>query len=114
VVAKEVRELAERSKVNAMEINGELTAVREVAETTKSIFEDIDPLSVETDKDAQEINAASKNQQIEIEQITKMISALSKAITQFDMNASTVGRNSTTVAESSQKLKEMSDYFKVS
>lgn len=111
VVAKEVRELAEKSKENATEINKELADLRLVSNKTKEIFDIIGPLTLTATENATKINYSTQEQKTELEKITSIASELNIAVQEFNNNAEKVEKNSSIVERSSQKLKTMANYF---
>ncbi len=112
VVASEVRNLAERSKNAAVEIGALSNASVGIAARAGKLMEDMVPQIQRTSELLREINVSSSEQAAGIEQVTRAIELLDKAIQQ---NAAATEEMATTSIELSSQadgMKRIAAFFK--
>lgn len=77
-MAAEVRKLAERSRESAVKINELATSSVDIAERAGKIFTDLVPVIINSNNLVREISAASNEQDIGANQVSKAIMELDK------------------------------------
>jgi len=113
VVAAEVRKLAERSQVAAVEIDSlTKTSVRTTDESGK-MMADIAPEIGRTAKLVQEIAAASIEQNSGAEQVNNAIQQLNQVTQQNAAASEEMATSSEELASQAQQLLEMINFFKI-
>ncbi|MBE0502040.1 MAG: HAMP domain-containing protein [Desulfuromonadales bacterium] len=113
VVAAEVRKLAERSQLAAVEI-GSLSATSvEVAETAGALLQVIVPNIERTAELVQEIAAASREQDAGAEQISRAIQQLDQVIQQNASISEEMASTSEELSSQSEQLQHLIAYFRL-
>jgi methyl-accepting chemotaxis protein len=113
VVATEVRKLAERSQTAAGEIGKLSTSSVEVAEKAGIMLGKIVPDIQRTAELVSEINAASNEQNIGAEQISKAIQQLDQVIQQNASATEEMASTSEELANQAEQLQDTIAFFKV-
>jgi len=113
VVATEVRKLAERSQTAAGEIGKLSTSSVEVAERAGIMLGKIVPDIQKTAELVSEINAASNEQNIGAEQISKAIQQLDQVIQQNASVTEEMASTSEELASQAEQLQDAIGFFKV-
>ncbi len=113
VVANEVKELAEKSKENALQIQGGIANLHEAVLETQKMFEQIAPISKKNEASAISMKEGSLRQSNEINNITQMLNDLNHSIQLFDQKAKNVSNNSQEISAISQNLRETANYFQI-
>lgn len=113
VVAAEVRKLAERSQISAVEIDA-LTKNSVIAtEESGKLLESIAPEIAKTAKLVQEIAAASMEQNSGADQVNNAIQQLNQVTQQNAAASEEMATSSEELASQAQQLMDMISYFKV-
>ncbi len=112
VVAADIRKLAERSALAAKEINTVGGEGRQAATAAKDVFAKVLPQIEETVALVNEISASTAEQNVSAEQINQAIQTLSKATRTFSGLAAQTASNSQLLAEQSENLTGMIEFFK--
>jgi len=113
VVAAEVRKLAERSGTAATEISELSASSVEVAEQAGEMLQKIVPDIQRTAELIQEINAASREQSIGVEQINKAIQQLDQVIQQNASAAEEMASTSEELSSQAEELQATMAFFKM-
>ncbi len=113
VVATEVRRLAERSKVAAVDVAKLSSGSREVAERAGTLLREMVPDIQKTARLVQEINAAAREQTDGARQITGAISALERVIQQNASSSEELATTAEEVASQAEELRAAMAFFKV-
>jgi len=114
VVAAEVRKLAERSQVSAVEIDSLTKKSVRITDDAGKMMEAIAPEINKTAKLVQEIAAASLEQNSGAEQVNNAIQQLNHVTQQNAAASEEMATSSEELASQAQQLIEMISYFKVS
>ncbi|PTN37903.1 methyl-accepting chemotaxis protein [Desulfonatronum sp. SC1] len=114
VVAAEVRKLAERSGSAATEISELSRSSVQVAEQAGEMLVRIVPDIQRTAELIQEINAASREQSIGVEQINKAIQQLDQVIQQNASAAEQMASTSEELSSQAEELQAIMAFFKMS
>ncbi|GAB6057862.1 methyl-accepting chemotaxis protein [Desulfonatronum parangueonense] len=114
VVAAEVRKLAERSGTAATEISELSRSSVQVAEQAGHMLTKIVPDIQKTAELIQEINAASREQSIGVEQINKAIQQLDQVIQQNASAAEQMASTSEELSSQAEELQATMAFFKMS
>jgi methyl-accepting chemotaxis protein len=114
VVAAEVRKLAERSGTAATEISELSASSVEVAEQAGEMLQKIVPDIQKTAELIQEINAASREQSIGVEQINKAVQQLDQVIQQNASAAEEMASTSEELSSQAEELQATMAFFKMS
>ncbi len=114
VVAAEVRKLAERSGSAATEISELSSSSVQVAEQAGQMLIKIVPDIQKTAELIQEINAASREQSIGVEQINKAIQQLDQVIQQNASAAEEMASTSEELSSQAEELQATMAFFKMS
>ncbi len=111
IVAAEVRKLAERSQVSAVEID-ELTKTSvEISETAGQLFEDLVPNIEKTAQLVQEINVASGEQNLGAQQVNEAIQQLNHITQQNAAGAEQLANNSEELSIQADSMRATINYF---
>ncbi len=113
VVASEVRKLAERSQRAAAEISKLSISSVDIAETAGKMLEKMVPDIEKTSGLVQEINAASREQDLGADQIARAIQQLDQVIQQNSAVAEEMASTSEELASQSEQLQSAIGFFKV-
>jgi len=113
VVAAEVRKLAERSKLAAVEISELTRKSQHDSEESGKQLEAVVPEIQRTAKLVQEITASSLEQNSSIEQINNSIQELNTATQESASSSDKMAHNSDALANLASELKQIAEYFKV-
>ncbi|GAB6057822.1 HAMP domain-containing methyl-accepting chemotaxis protein [Desulfonatronum parangueonense] len=113
VVAAEVRKLAERSGTAATEISELSTSSVQVAEQAGEMLVKIVPDIQRTAELIQEINAASREQSIGVEQINKAVQQLDQVIQQNASAAEQMASTSEELSSQAEELQATMAFFKM-
>ncbi|GAB6057463.1 methyl-accepting chemotaxis protein [Desulfonatronum parangueonense] len=114
VVAAEVRKLAERSGAAATEISELSASSVQVAVQAGEMLTRIVPDIQKTAELIQEINAASREQSIGVEQINKAIQQLDQVIQQNASAAEEMASTSEELSSQAEELQAIMSFFKMS
>lgn len=114
VVAAEVRKLAERSGTAATEISELSASSVQVAEQAGEMLTKIVPDIQKTAELIQEINAASREQSIGVEQINKAVQQLDQVIQQNASAAEEMASTSEELSSQAEELQATMAFFKMS
>ncbi len=114
VVAAEVRKLAERSGTAATEISELSASSVKVAEQAGEMLQKIVPDIQKTAELIQEINAASREQSIGVEQINKAVQQLDQVIQQNASAAEEMASTSEELSSQAEELQATMAFFKMS
>ncbi|WP_045220219.1 methyl-accepting chemotaxis protein [Desulfonatronum thioautotrophicum] len=114
VVAAEVRKLAERSGSAATEISELSASSVQVAEQAGEMLTKIVPDIQRTAELIQEINAASREQSIGVEQINKAIQQLDQVVQQNASAAEEMASTSEELSSQAEELQATMAFFKMS
>jgi methyl-accepting chemotaxis protein len=112
VVATEVRRLAERSKVAAVEVAQLSAGSREVAERAGELLGRMVPAIQKTALLVQEINAASREQAHGAQQITSAIGQLERVIQQNASSSEELATTAEEVAAQAEELRAAMAFFR--
>ncbi|MEN6442023.1 MAG: methyl-accepting chemotaxis protein [Syntrophobacter sp.] len=113
VVASEVRKLAERSQTAAGEINGLSGSSVQIAERAGEMLTRIVPDIQKTAELVQEINAASREQNVGADQINKAIQQLDVVVQQNASASEEISSTSEELAAQANLLQSTISYFKI-
>jgi len=113
VVASEVRKLAERSQQAAREISELSSSSVDVAERAGAMLTQILPDIQKTAELVQEINAASKEQDIGASQINKAIQQLDQVIQQNASAAEEMASTAEEISSQAEQLQSTVAFFKL-
>ncbi|MCE5336781.1 MAG: methyl-accepting chemotaxis protein [Desulfobacteraceae bacterium] len=113
VVASEVRKLAERSQTAAGEINSLSGSSVQIAQKAGEMLSRIVPDIQKTAELVQEINAASREQNLGAEQINKAIQQLDHVIQQNASAAEEMSSTSEELAGQAEQLQSSMSYFSI-
>lgn len=113
VVAAEVRKLAERSHVAAVEIDVLSKSSVAVAEKSGKLLEQIVPNIQKTARLVQEINASSMEQNTGAEQINRAIQQLNTIIQQNAASSEEMASSSEELNNQAEQLNDVITFFKV-
>jgi methyl-accepting chemotaxis protein len=113
VVAAEVRKLAERSGTAATEISELSASSVQVAEQAGEMLTKIVPDIQKTAELIQEINAASREQSIGVEQINKAVQQLDQVIQQNASAAEEMASTSEELSSQAEELQATMAFFKM-
>ncbi len=111
VVAAEVRELAERSRKAAEEINELAVTTVDVAENAGVMLMKLVPDIQKTAELVQEISAASKEQSTGTDQINLAIQQLDHLIQNNALTSEEIARTAEVLEEKSQQLQDTMEFF---
>jgi len=114
VVAAEVRKLAERSQVAALEIGTVATSSVELAEKAGALFVSLVPTIKKTSDLVEEIAAASEEQASGVNQINNAVSQLSQTTQQNAAGSEELAATAEQMSGHSTHLQETMAFFKVS
>ena len=114
VVAYEVRQLAERSRTAATEINGLASAGVAVAEKTSDMLTKLVPDIRRTAELVQEISAASREQDTGAGQINKAIQQLDQVIQQNSSVSEEMAATAEELAAQAEHLQSVITFFQIS
>lgn len=112
VVATEIRELAEKSKNAAAEINTMTGESVKIADNAGEVFQQIVPDVQRTSTLVQEINAASQEQERSAEQINQAMQQLSSSVQENAATAEELASNSEQMQSQSEATKAQIAFFK--
>jgi methyl-accepting chemotaxis protein len=112
VVATEVRRLAERSKLAALDVAKLSGESREVAERAGALLGQMVPDIQKTAKLVQEINAAARDQAHGAQQITSAISQLERVIQSNASSSEELATTAEEVASQAEELRTAMAFFK--
>ncbi|MCD1655441.1 methyl-accepting chemotaxis protein [Treponema zuelzerae] len=112
VVASEVRKLAERSQEAAAEINELSNETVKTAEETLVIIQSIVPKISQTSEMLQEISSASHEQSIGAEQINQALSQLDKVVQQNAASSEELSATAQSLTSRAENLQETISYFR--
>jgi len=113
VVAAEVRKLAERSSKAAKEIDALSRNGVEIAETAGELLNNIVPEIEKTATLIQEITAASKEQNVGVDQINSAIDQLNQATQQNAAASEEIATSSEELANQAEHLNEIVSFFNI-
>jgi methyl-accepting chemotaxis protein len=113
VVAAEVRKLAERSQIAAVEINQVSASSLEVATKSGQLLEQMVPNIIKTSDLVQEITASSIEQNTGADQINNAIQSLNQVIQQNAASAEELSASAEELSTQADLLKDMIGYFKI-
>lgn len=113
VVAAEVRKLAERSQVSAVEIDTLSKSSVSVAEKAGKLFEDLVPNIQKTAQLVQEINASSSEQNSGAQQVNGAIQQLNQVTQQNAASSEELASNSEELASQADTLRETINFFRM-
>jgi len=113
VVAAEVRKLAERSQVAAVEIDTLSKSNVTIAENASDLFNELVPNIQKTTQLVQEINAASLEQNSASKQINSAIQELNLVMQQNVSNSDELATTSEELSSQASSLKSMISFFKL-
>ena len=112
VVAAEVRKLAERSQIAAVEIDSKSKLSVEATRKAVKMVEKLMPEIERTSKLVREINASSLEQSTGADQINNALQQLNMVTQQNASSAEELASNAQQLAEQANKLKVVVEYFK--
>lgn len=112
VVAAEVRDLAERSKQTAIEINELASSSAGIAEKAGAMLTELVPNIQQTANLVQEISAASKEQQTRVEQINQAIRQLDQSTQQNTLTTEGITATSQNLAIQAECLRNAIAFFR--
>lgn len=112
VVAAEVRKLAERSQISAVEIDAKSKLSVEATRKAVKMVEKLMPEIERTSKLVREINASSLEQSTGADQINNALQQLNMVTQQNASSAEELASNAQQLAEQANKLKVVVEYFK--
>ncbi len=112
VVASDIRKLAERSAFASKEINFVGEKAHQAATAAKEVFAKVLPQIEKTSDLVKEISAATAEQNVSAEQINQSIQNLSQATRAFSVVAANVANSSQILAEQTDDLNKMIEFFK--
>ena len=113
IVAAEVRKLAERSQVSAVEIEELTKSSVSISETAGRLFEDLVPNIQKTAQLVQEINAASGEQNLGAQQVNEAIQQLNNITQQNAAGAEQLASNSEELSSQADSMRSTINYFKL-
>jgi methyl-accepting chemotaxis protein len=113
VVATEVRKLAERSQVAALEIGTVATNSVELAERAGKLLDEIVPAIKKTSDLVQEIAAASLEQSAGVSQINTAVGQLNRMTQQNAASSEELAATSETMSAQAEQLRESMAFFKL-
>ena len=113
VVAAEVRKLAERSQVAALEISELSSGSVEMAERAGRLLDQMVPSTQKTSDLVQEITATSKEQSSGVSQINTAMSQLSRATQQNASASEQLAATAEEMSSQAQHLQNVMDFFKL-
>ena len=113
VVAAEVRKLAESSRITAQEINELASNSVSIAENAGSQISSVVPNIVKTAEFVQEINAASREQSIAINQINEAIRQLDKVTQQNAASSEELAATAEELNDQAIQLQQTASFFKL-
>ena len=113
VVAAEVRRLAERSRIAAEEINKLSIESVKVAEESGILLNKVVPDITKTASLVQEITSASMEQNSSVTQISNAIEQLNKTTQQSSAVAEELASNSEELASQAEQLKDIISFFRI-
>ncbi len=113
VVAAEVRKLAERSQISAVEIDTLSKSSVSVAEKAGKLFEELVPNIQKTAELVQEINASSLEQNSGAQQVNSAIQELNGVTQQNAASSEELAANSEELASQADMLRSTINYFKL-
>ncbi len=113
VVASEVRNLAEKSKIAAEEINKISSGSIQIAEKSAIILSELVPDIIKTSILVKEITMASQEQSSSVSQISNAIEQLNKATQQTSAVSEEVAASSESLESQAQMLKKTIEFFKI-
>ncbi|MDW3193432.1 MAG: CHASE3 domain-containing protein [Cytophagales bacterium] len=111
VVAAEVRKLAERSQVSAIEIEGLTKSSVSISATAGKLFEELVPNIQKTAQLVQEINAASGEQNLGAQQINEAIQQLNNITQRNAAGAEELASNSEELSSQADSMRSIISYF---
>jgi methyl-accepting chemotaxis protein len=112
VVSREVRELAERSRAAAAEINYLAGSGMEIAEKTRKMLRKLVPNIQKTAELVQEISAASNEQDKGTEQINTAVQQLDQVIQQNVATSEEMSSTAEELANQAEHLQKVIEFFK--
>ncbi|GAC1032929.1 methyl-accepting chemotaxis protein [Pseudomonas sp. No.21] len=113
VVAAEVRKLAERSQVAALEISEVAKSSVSLAERAGTLLDQMVPSIAKTSDLVQEIAAASEEQTTGVSQINTAMSQLSEITQQSASSAEELAATAEEMSGQAEQLQQLMDFFKV-
>ncbi len=113
IVAAEVRKLAERSQVSAVEIDELAKSSVSISEKAGKLFEDLVPNIEKTAQLVQEINASSGEQNSGAQQVNDAIQQLNGITQQNASGAEELASNSVELSSQADGLRSIISYFKL-
>ncbi|EQM71269.1 methyl-accepting chemotaxis protein [Pseudomonas tohonis] len=113
VVAAEVRKLAERSQVAALEISEVAKSSVSLAERAGTLLDQMVPSIAKTSDLVQEIAAASEEQTTGVSQINTAMNQLSEITQQSASSAEELAATAEEMSGQAEQLQQLMDFFKV-
>ena len=113
VVATEVRKLAEKSRIAAIEITQVSTSTVDIAEKSGKLLEEIVPVIKKNADLVREIRAASVEQNTGAEQINNAVQQLAQVTQENSASAEEMATGSEELAQQAEILKETISFFKL-
>ncbi|MES2678673.1 MAG: methyl-accepting chemotaxis protein [Bacteroidota bacterium] len=114
VVAAEVRKLAERSQLAAIEIDGVSSVSVDIATKSGELLNSVVPNIQKTSELVQEISAASVEQNSGANQVNTAIQILNQSVQQNAASAEEMAAGAEELDAQAESMKEMISFFKIS
>jgi len=113
IVAGEIRKLAEKSTVSAIEINRVSATTIEIAEKSRKLLEDVIPIFKQNANLVREIREGSIEQNLGAEQINNTVQQLAMVTQENSAASEEMATGSEELAHQAAKLKEVIGFFKI-